>query len=161
MGFNKITVSNPIKLPPADVRGIFLHWTAGRHGQQFPDYHFLVDADGSVYQNNDSPPGARLEHTWHRNTGTIGIAAMAMLGATETNYGPQAFTREQLEAMCALAANLARKYGIALLNIMTHAEAAAQDGYGPGSGDPQTRWDWWKEGDRIHKKIAWYFGRLK
>jgi hypothetical protein len=101
MGFRKITTANPIKLPPADVRGVFLHWTAGRRGQQFPDYHFLIDADGSIYQNNDSPPGTRLEHTWHRNTGTIGIAAMAMFGATEKNYGPQAFTREQIESMCA------------------------------------------------------------
>ena len=26
-------------------------------------------------------------------------------------------------------------------SVMTHAEAAALDGYGPGSGDPETRWD--------------------
>ena len=25
--------------------------------------------------------------------------------------------------------------------VMTHGEAAYRDGYGPGSGDPETRWD--------------------
>ena len=30
-----------------------------------------------------------------------------------------------------------------LSTVMTHQEAAALDGYGPFSGDPQTRWDLW------------------
>jgi N-acetyl-anhydromuramyl-L-alanine amidase AmpD len=156
MGFRKITQSSPLKLPPAEVRGIILHWTAARYGQSFPDYHFLIDADGTVYQNENAPPGVWTEHTWHRNTGNIGIAAEAMLNATPDNYGSYSYTREQLEAICALAAKIAKKYGIAPINILTHAEAAAQDGYGPGSGDPETRWDWWHEGEKIHQKIAWY-----
>jgi N-acetyl-anhydromuramyl-L-alanine amidase AmpD len=84
-----------------------------------------------------------------------------MLNATPENYGAYPFTREQLEAICSLAAQIAKHYGIAPMNILTHSEAAAQDGYGPGSGDPQTRWDFWKEEDLIHRKIRWYFGRIK
>ncbi len=32
------------------ISQIYLHWTAGRYGQLYDDYHFNIDADGSVYQ---------------------------------------------------------------------------------------------------------------
>ena len=28
-------------------------------------------------------------------------------------------------------------------NIPIHAEITGTDGYGPGSGDPKTKWDFW------------------
>ena len=49
---------------------------------------------------------------------------------------------------------------------MTHEEAAMLDGYGPYSGDPETRWDLWylpdsdgtmkSGGDVIRGKALWY-----
>ena len=36
------------------------------------------------------------------------------------------------------------KYGrINIDNVLTHQEIATIDDYGPGSGDPETRWDLW------------------
>ena len=32
------------------ISQIYLHWTAGRYGQLYDDYHFNIDVDGSVYQ---------------------------------------------------------------------------------------------------------------
>ena len=52
--------------------------------------------------------------------------------------------------------------------VMTHAEAAVADGYGPCSGDPEIRWDLWflpdptigsdlyPGGEVIRGKAAWY-----
>ena len=35
-----------------DVK-IYLHWTAGRYGQFFNDYHISIDQDGSIYASTD------------------------------------------------------------------------------------------------------------
>lgn len=159
--FRQITTKSPLRLPKADVIGIVLHWTAGHYRQMFGDYHFLIGPEGEIYQNELASPGFPAQHTYRRNTGRIGISAMAMAGATPENYGPYRYTKIQLEAMCALAARLAHKYGIPPEEIRTHAEWAAADGYGPGSGDPETRWDWMREGPVIHRKVAWYLERLR
>ena len=57
--------------------------------------------------------------------------------------------------------------------VMTHQEAAALDGYGPGSGDPETRWDLWYLPDRplteqlvqggrvLRGKAIWYRWQLE
>ena len=31
------------------ISQIYLHWTAGRYGQLYDDYHFNINADGSIY----------------------------------------------------------------------------------------------------------------
>lgn len=159
MKFRLISNTNPLRLPQVEVVGIVLHWTAGHYGQTYGDYHFCVDEKGGVWQNDLDSIGTTLSHTWRRNSGRIAIAAMAMVGASPGNYGREPYTKRQFEAMCALAANLAARYGIPPEEIKTHAEWAAIDGYGPGSGDPETRWDWWTEGPVIHRKIAWYLSR--
>ena len=55
--------------------------------------------------------------------------------------------------------------------VLTHCEAALCDGYGPYSGDPQTRWDLWymrdspgdgtmKPGGQVLRgKALWYLAR--
>lgn len=56
----KMLVSSPQKVSLTQVavmaqaaRGrivqIYLHWTAGRYGQVYDDYHLNIDADGTVY----------------------------------------------------------------------------------------------------------------
>lgn len=162
MIFRKITAQSPLRLPAEDrVIGIVFHWSAGRYGVPYHDYHFCVDSDGTVYQNEEADPGDKLSHTWNRNTGRVAISAMAMYNATEDNYGKYPITDKQIEAMSALAAKIAKQYSIPLNEIRTHADWATIDGYGPGSGDPETRWDLWREGVKLKAKTQWYLKRLK
>lgn len=62
------------------IAQIYLHWTAGRYGELYDDYHFNIDADGSIYRTcallTDDKP-----HTWHRNSGSVAIALCCALGA--------------------------------------------------------------------------------
>ncbi len=155
MVFRKITIKSPLRLPLGNhVIGIVFHWTAARYGQTFPDYHFCVDYDGTVYQNEEADPDDILPHTWHRNTGRVGIAAMAMFDATTTNYGKYPVTAKQIEAMAALAAKIAKRYGIKPEEIRSHSDWAREDGY---YGE---RWDLDREGASLKRKVAWYLKRL-
>ena len=63
---------------------IYLHWTAGRYGQLYDDYHFNIDADGSIYQTCTQLTELK-SHTWHRNTGAIGIALCCACSALPHN----------------------------------------------------------------------------
>ena len=37
------------------ITQLYLHWTAGRYGQVYDDYHLNIDADGTVYRTSSSP----------------------------------------------------------------------------------------------------------
>ena len=41
------------------ISQIYLHWTAGRYGQLYDDYHFNIDADGSIYQTCTQLPSLK------------------------------------------------------------------------------------------------------
>lgn len=129
---------------------IYLHWSAGHYGQFFNDYHLMVDADGKIYASTSNLAEVK-NHTWRRNSGAIGIALACAYNATEKNLGAEAPTASQCDSLAQTAAVLAMALDIPVSSdrIMTHAEAAIHDGYGPGSGDPETRWDLWllKNGD--------------
>ena len=44
------------------IKHIYLHWTAGRYGQAFDDYHLNIDERGEIYQTcNSLTEGAHLE----------------------------------------------------------------------------------------------------
>lgn len=145
-----------------DVK-IYLHWSAGHYGQFFDDYHINIDKDGSVYVSTNDL-AAVLAHTWHRNSGAIGVSLAACYGATTQNWGPEPPTIEQVEAMAQVVCILADALDLTIDSdrIMTHAEAANQDGYGP----LQTweRWDLWMlpgvpagdGGNIIRGKANWY-----
>lgn len=45
------------------ISQIYLHWTAGRYGQLYDDYHFNIDADGSIYQTCTQLTELK-SHTW-------------------------------------------------------------------------------------------------
>jgi hypothetical protein len=81
-----------------------------------------------------------------------------MVGATTTNFGPEPVTKLMIEYLCAANAAVAKKYGIDLSGLsthapytgeptlLTHAEAADRVGspqqysaYGPGA--TSERWD--------------------
>ena len=187
-------VENPVVITEAKIkklakqaRGrittIYLHWTAGRYGQVFDDYHLCIDQDGTVYVTCDDFC-ERKSHTWRRNTGTIGIAlccgydadcelptaihAKAAWSAVSPgeyrdpyealmDYGSAPPTEKQIEALAKVVAILCNELNLTNSSdrVMTHCEIAFRDGYGPGSGDPQTKWDLWFLPDDA------YQGRLK
>ena len=134
------------------IRKIYLHWTAGTYDQLFPDYHLLVRGDGSLVTSTRDWTRI-LPHTWNRNTGALGIALCcakdAMLYADGTfDLGDYPPTPLQVESTSILLATLSDVWKLPLepAQIMTHAEAADLDGYGPSmAGTPAfERWDLWK-----------------
>ena len=159
------------------ISQLYLHWTAGRYGQIYDDYHLNIDADGTIYRTCTSLT-ERKSHTWRRNSGSIGIALCCALGAVANNgydadLGSFAPTTAQTEKMAQLLAVVAIGLGLKLdqSTVMTHCEAALLDGYGPCSGDAETRWDLWymrdSPGDGVMKpggqvlrgKALWYLAR--
>lgn len=136
---------------------IYLHWTAGRYGQHFGDYHLNIDSDGSIWTDMNSFTDFK-EHTWHRNSGAIGIAIDACYGAsidTEGNitYGDYPPTQAQMEGLIKVVAKVAYEIGIPVSNILTHAEVADIDGYGLHDSDPDMRWDLYGQGWLIRQKV--------
>ncbi|MDX6770151.1 MAG: N-acetylmuramoyl-L-alanine amidase [Elusimicrobiota bacterium] len=78
-------------------------------------YHFLIDADGRVWQGRPGPVvGA---HVRDRNDGNIGIALM---GDFEDPAGRQP-TPQQMEALHALAAWLVWRYDMPVTRILAHS----------------------------------------
>lgn len=156
------------------ITRLFLHWTGGWYGQAYDEYHFCIDQDGSIYAMCDSLTENK-NHTWHRNTGAIGISLLCCGDAsanngTDEDLGSEPPTKAQIEAMSKLVQVLCDGLGLDIDSdsVMTHCEIALIDGYGPGSGDPETRWDLWylydnaqddilvPGGQLIRDKAAWY-----
>ena len=161
------------------IAQIYLHWTAGRYGQVYDDYHLNIDADGTIYCTCSSLTEQK-SHTWKRNSGSIGIALCCGLGAQanhgyDADLGQFAPTAVQTDKMAQTVALLVTALGLQLTidTVMTHCEAALLDGYGPYSGDAETRWDLWymrdspgdgqmkPGGDILRGKARWYLEHSK
>lgn len=126
---------------------IYLHWSAGHYFQKFDDYHVNITADGKLYLTTDDLSEV-LAHTYHRNSGAVGISLCCCAGATTNNLGDEPPTAEQIESMaqaiCAVADGL--WLTIDKAHVMTHGEAADnEDGLEPHEAyGPRTtceRWD--------------------
>ena len=130
-----------------DVK-IYLHWSAGHYGQFFNDYHVNIDSDGS-YHVTTNDLSEVISHTYHRNSGAIGISLACCAGATSNNLGLEAPTSAQIESMSKLIATLCIALDIPCdkTHVLTHGEAAdnedgitnLHDPYGPKS--TVERWD--------------------
>lgn len=130
-----------------DVK-VYLHWTAGRYGQKYEEYHINIDQDGTLWVSTDDFAEI-LPHTWHRNTASVAVALCCGYGATSNNLGKFPPTAAQIEAMAQVVAALAQALWLTIDRdrVMTHAEAADNiDGllpegeeYGPCNGCE--RWD--------------------
>ena len=140
------------KLAKGKVHKLYLHWTAGHYDSKFEDYHFNITGNGDIYVSTDDLTDI-LSHTWHRNTASVGIALCCCCDARIYADGTFAFgteppTRVQIEAMSMLVALLTELWNIPLdaEHVMTHAEAADLDGYGPRMmGTPEfEKWDLWR-----------------
>lgn len=157
-------------------KNITMHWTAGSYDQTFDDYHWCVTGSGGVVQTLSM--GVKGAHTWHRNTGNIGIS----LCCCPSDH--PALT-VQLEHAAKLIAELCHRYGIdprativlpayrregtpdgpddALVAtggsitapiVTDHAFFAHHDGYFP------ERWDIGSLLDPLVGKARWYFDAL-
>ena len=129
------------------INKLYLHWTAGRYGQYFDDYHLNIDSGGEIYQTCNSLTELKA-HTWKRNTGAVGISLCCAYGAVlNSNWQPIypefAPTELQINQMAAVVAILCNELElpISFSDVKTHAEIAFLDGYGPGQDDPDLRWD--------------------
>lgn len=137
------------KFAKGNIKCIYLHWTAGHYHQAYDDYHFNIAADGTVYKTCIDLRQFK-EHTWRRNSRSIGIALCCGVGAqilsgTKITFGPEPPTVQQIERMAEVVAYLCEGLDLPInySTVMTHAEAAFVDRYGPGSTDPDMRWDLW------------------
>ena len=74
------------------ITQLYLHWTAGRYGQVYDDYHLNIDADGTVYRTSSSLSQYK-SHTWRRNSGSIAVALCCGLGA-QANHGYDAWSSD-------------------------------------------------------------------
>lgn len=126
---------------------IYLHWTAGHYGQYYlNDYHIAIDADGSIYVDHDLDEV--LVHTYHRNSGAVGITLACCAGATSDDLGSEPPTNAQIEAMAQVIVAVADGLWLTIdkNHVLTHGEAAdnedgiyPHDPYGPKS--TCERWD--------------------
>ena len=126
---------------------IYLHWTAGHYGQYYlNDYHIAIDADGSIYVDHDFDEV--LAHTYHRNSGAVGITLACCVGATSDDLGSEPPTNAQIEAMTQVIVAVADGLWLTIdkNHVLTHGEAAdnedgiyPHDPYGPKS--TCERWD--------------------
>lgn len=131
---------------------IYLHWSGGDYVTVHSAYHYCVAFDGaSVYvvQTNDlranmrdvyADEGPYAAHTYRRNSFAAGLSVMGMQGATPHDFGAYPLRDDMLDALCVAAARIADAYAIPVENILTHAEAAVEDGYF-GAGSDDLRWD--------------------
>jgi len=137
---------------------LYLHWSVEQFGCLDGAYNAEVDleADQWVIKITHDPldnavsitNGPYAAHTYHRNSHGFGLAVTGMVGATTDNFGAEGVQNHQLEVLFAAAGAVCEKYKIDAVgktkgeyNVMTHAEAAILDGYFPGDGDPDSRWD--------------------
>ena len=173
----KTTLAELAKMAKAakgSIDRLYIHWTAGHYDSVFDDYHINITGAGETYLSTDDLT-AVLAHTWHRNTGAIGIALCCCVDATINcdgtfSFGSEPPTDLQIEKTAQVIAVLADVLGLPIdaEHVMTHAEVGDLDGYGPaeiGTKDFE-KWDLWQlpdydgewrgGGEVLRGKANWY-----
>ena len=173
----KTTLAELAKMAKAakgSIDRLYIHWTAGHYDSVFGDYHINITGAGETYLSTDDLT-AVLAHTWHRNTGAIGIALCCCVDATINcdgtfSFGSEPPTDLQIEKTAQVIAVLADVLGLPIdaEHVMTHAEVGDLDGYGPaeiGTKDFE-KWDLWQlidydgewrgGGEVLRGKANWY-----
>jgi len=123
---------------------IISHWSAGHYDQPFEDYDINNLGDGTIEMPNLILADVEA-HCWHRNSDSIGAAICACYKGNSSDLGPEPPTEIQIERQAQIIAAICSgmQWPIDKEHAPTHEEMATIDGYGPGSGDPETRWDLW------------------
>lgn len=114
---------------------IIAHWTVTNYKateQSKSHYHFIYEDTGNEVKGYLRPEAnitTRIKpyaaHTLGCNSGAIGVACAAMLGAIDVNNpGLYPITELQFDGMCRGMARLANKYNILVSRktILSHAE---------------------------------------
>jgi len=128
--------------PPAPMKRIITHWTAGSHRANDWDkehYHLLIEGDGTVVRGRyPIPANARIQgtayaaHTLNANDRAIGVAVCCMRGAKERPFeaGPSPMTKRQWEVLVRTVAELCDAYGIPVSphTVLGHGEVQANLG---------------------------------
>lgn len=130
------------------IKHLFLHWTGCPYGQVFDAYHINIDEHGEIYLTCRTLHD-RKEHTWHRNTGAVGITLCCAYKADLSSHGVPDYkglcppTALQIEQMAIVVAILCRELELEISfdTVRTHAEVADQDDYGPAKHPSDMRWD--------------------
>jgi hypothetical protein len=160
-------------VPTGDLTRIYLHWSVQGMCSADADYHIVITEKAKGHfafsNSHDVRDNARstfndsgyAAHTFHRNTGGVGIALDGMDGndVSPFDFGSDGVSVMGLTWLCAAAAAVAFKYEIDISGLsldsdpfygeiatLTHGEAAdmpgvpaAYDPYGPLS--TMERWD--------------------
>jgi len=159
------------------VDKIYIHWSAGTYDQVWDSYHINITGHPTRIMRTTDDLTQIKSHTWKRNTGAIGLCmaccydavAYADGGIDFGNYPP---TPAQIDITSNLIAVLCHGLDIPIdsEHVMTHAEAADLDDYGPAT--TFERWDLWKlpdlpgsgeimnGGDVLRGKAHWYYSQM-
>ncbi len=146
-----------------------LHWSGGSYNNTSPYYHLNILGDGRVWSDFNSFDVAG-KHTWHRNTGNIGISMLCCADASvdtdgNVTWGTVPPTDEQVNKMAMIVKTIADAKGweIDKEHFKTHNDWAIIDGYSIYDNDPDMRWDLialpQEDGDGgaiIRGKAIWY-----
>lgn len=138
------------RLEPArgKIDRIYCHWTGAPYQLvECLAYHVVIDRGGYCHVIHEDFTEC-LAHTWRRNSRSIGVALACCRDAccyydapSGVDLGREPPTEAQVEALAMFCAEAVEKLELPVSSIYTHAEMAASDGYGIGSGDPDVRWD--------------------
>ena len=157
-----------------DCNRIYVHWTGAKYGEIYSEYHVSIDYDGKIYLPfNCHDFDIYRAGTYMRNTGSINVALCGCYDACANNgynltMGSNPITEKQIETVALVVATICKYANIDIEDVLTHCEIAKIDGYGPFSGDPETKWDLWflpdsaqggkmvNGGDVIRGKARWY-----
>ena len=127
----------PDWMPACLMERIIVHWTAGSYIVSSTDlehYHIIVDGDGVLYRGDHSikanvstsDADGYAAHTKSLNTGSIGISAACMAGASESPFqaGGYPLKLVQWMTLSAIAADLCIAYGIEVTpeTVLQHGE---------------------------------------
>ena len=122
---------------------IYLHWTAGGYNSIFNDYHINITGDGAIYITSEDLSEVK-NHTWRRNTGSIGIALCCCGGGGSVNLGSCPPTAEQIEAVAQVIDRVATALWLTIdkKHVMTHGEAANNE---DGDSSCHNPYAWWND----------------
>ena len=128
---------------------IYLHWSAGKDNTPFADYHINILGDGKIVISTTDFSEVK-NHTWRRNSGSIGIALACAYGASSANLGGYPPTAKQIEVMAQVINAVATGWWLTIdkAHVLTHGEAANNEDGGIGTHEPYAWWnDSYGDGD--------------
>ena len=119
---------------------LYLHWTAGKYDAVFSDYHINITGNGEIFVSTEDFSEVK-NHTWKRNTGSIGIALCCAYGGGSTNLGDYPPTVKQIETVAQVIDVVCAGLWLTIdkAHVMTHGEAANNE-----------------DGLTVHNPYAWW-----